>query len=124
MKTKSASAVERTYVQLRTEGDKITLIGPDHTDVNDDKFVITQRAPIPQKVYPGARKSNLAYVLGATSQEAGVAVRRPLRVDISTSHTAGYTVEQITEAVLRAANVYVAYPAQLTDIVHKGIRPV
>lgn len=124
MKTKGTTAAERNYTQLRVDGDKVTLIGPDHTDVNDDKMVVTQRAPIPQKVYPGARKSNLTYVLGAVSKEAGVDVRRPLRVDISTSHTAGYTKEQIAEAVLRACNVYVAYQDQLEAIVHKGVRPV
>lgn len=122
MITKGKAGTNRTYTPLRVEGDRVTLIGPDHTDLSEDKFSITQRAPVAQKVYPGARKSSLAYVMGATSLEAGVQVRRPLRVDISTTHTAGYTAEQVEEAVLRAVNVYLS-GTQLVDIVHKGVRP-
>lgn len=122
MITKGKDGISRTYTTLRVDADKVTLIGIDHTDLSEDKFVITQRAPTPQKVYPGARKSNLAYILGAVSTEAGVPVRRPMRVDISTSHTAGYTDEQVEEAVLRAVNVYLQ-GTQLVDYVHKGMRP-
>jgi hypothetical protein len=122
MITKGKDGLNRTYATLRVDADKVTLTGIDHTDLSEDKFVITQRAPTPQKVYPGARKSNLAYILGAVSTEAGVPVRRPMRVDISTSHTAGYTSEQVEEAVLRAVNVYLQ-GTQLVDYVHKGKRP-
>lgn len=122
MKLKDSANAVRLYTLLQAAGNQSTLIGPDHSDVNDDKVIITQKAPTPQKLYPGARKSNLAYIMGAISTEGGIPVRRPLRVDISTSHTAGYTDAQVKEAVLRAVSAYVDQE-QLLNIVFKGVRP-
>lgn len=122
MKTKDTTGAIRTYAPLRAEGDSTTLVGPDHTDLHEDKFVIKQRAPIAQKVYPGARKNNVAYILGAISKEGGIDVRRPLRVDVSTSHTAGYSKEQVAEAVIRCVSVFLQ-DNQLEDYVYLGKRP-
>jgi hypothetical protein len=122
MKTKDAAGAIRIYNVLRVDGDRTTLVGPGHTDLSEDKFIINQRAPIAQKVYPGARKNSCAYILGAVSKEAGVDVRRPLRVDLSTSHTAGYTKEVVAEAVLRCVNVFLQ-DAQLEDYIFLGKRP-
>lgn len=123
MKTKDTAGVVRNYLPLRAEGDTTTLVGADHTDLHEDKFIVKQRAPIAQKVYPGARKNNVAYILGAISKEGGVDVRRPVRVDLSTSHTAGYTKEVVAEAVIRCVNVFLQ-DNQLEDYIFLGKRPV
>lgn len=122
MKTKDSAGTVRNYLPLRVDGDTTTLVGPDHNDLSEDKFVIKQRAPIAQKVYPGARKNNVAYILGAISKEGGIDVRRPLRVDLSTSHTAGYQKEVVAEAVLRCVSVFLQ-ENQLEDYIFLGKRP-
>lgn len=120
--TKGTDGTSREYSVLVSDKSKTTLIGPDHSDVNSDVVVINQVAPTPQKVYPGARRTELTYRQGAVSTEAGVPVRRDIRVKIETSHTAGYTEEQVLEAVARACGFY-AQGTQAADIIVVGRRP-
>lgn len=122
IKTKNAAGEVVIYRLHRAEGDRSVLIGPKHSDLNDDKLIITQRAPLPQKNYPGARKSTVTHVHGAISTEAGVPVRRPLRIDIQCNHTAGYAKELVADAVCLAVNVFLQ-DNQLEDLIHVGSRP-
>lgn len=123
IKTRNAAGEVILYKLHRAEGDRSVLVGPKHTDLNDDKLIITQRAPIAQKNYPGARKSTVTHVHGAISTEAGIPVRRPLRIDIQSSHTAGYDLGTVSDAVLIAINVFLQ-ENQLADLIHVGSRPV
>lgn len=123
--TKDKAAVSKQYSMLRVDanGDRTTYVGPEHTDVHNDKVIITQTAPSPQKVYPGARKSALRLVRTGLSLEGGVNVRRDMSCSITTSHTAGYTKAEVLALVLEAVNFYVDEP-QAENIIFKGVRIV
>jgi len=122
--TKTKDNVAKVYNLLRIDanGDRTTYVGPEHTDVHNDKVVLTQRAPSPQKVYPGARKSSTKLIRSGLSKEAGVDVRRDMSCEISVSHTAGYKLEDVLALVLETANIMVDQE-QAKAIVFTGTRP-
>lgn len=124
MKTVNKSGAEKLYSLFRIDdnGDRATYVGPEHTDLSRDQAVVTQKAPVASKDYPGARKSSLKLIRTGISTEAGKPVKRDMRVEISTSHTAGFTIEEVDALILEAVNFY-KDEIQRKAIVYTGQRP-
>lgn len=121
-KNQAGAVVDYALARIDNNGDRTTYVGPDHSDLHNDKVVLNQTAPVGQKLYPGQRKSSTKVIRTGISTEGGVAVRRDMRVEILTSHTAGFTDAEVMAAVATAVSIFTD-AAQAKAIVYQGIRP-
>lgn len=108
------------YTEYRVEGDRMTFVGPTHTDSNKDVLLITSTAPKRAGDELGNRRSkaNLLQVQSVTNA-VGVVKEKDLKVAVDISIPVGTPLATVVDQCNRLASL-LADAAVVEDILFNG----
>lgn len=123
IKTKNVAAAVVDYTFYKAIGQRVTFIGPNHSDSSKDVCLVLQRDPVPQKGEQGYRRTDVEFQATTSITEGTAVVKKLGRVAISSSLPVGMPEAEINELFARACEV-AKQGTQQKDMFVLGRRPV
>jgi hypothetical protein len=103
---KDDAASDVVYVALHTIGNSTTYIGPTHSDIVNDKLIISSTPPKRSATTYNNRRSKLNYVASVevATPDGGVE-QKDMKMEINVSIPVGTSEASIAEALARIADI-------------------